>query len=119
VIETKLRTVDVVARCGADEYGLILPETGQTGASVAAERLRSGIAGIAWANHPLTACFGVAVLTPDVSSPEELAARAADALRCAKSLGANSIVNHAEMPQSVVKKTRMPRVKKIETSVGN
>ena len=77
LIKSKIRTVDVLARLGADEYAVILPETGEAGARVAAERLRAGIAGVTPAGQPpLSACVGAALLTPDMAGAAALVARA-------------------------------------------
>lgn len=100
-IQSKIRTVDVLARLGADEYALILPETGDAGARIAAERLRAGLAGTGSDGlPPLTACFGVAQLTPDISDAEVFVIRALEALQSAKSSGANSVVHYQDLPES-------------------
>jgi diguanylate cyclase (GGDEF)-like protein/PAS domain S-box-containing protein len=101
VIKSKIRTVDVLARFGADEYAIILPETGEAGARVAAERMRTGIAGISSNGlPPLTACFGVVQLTPAVSGADALITCALDALKNARSCGANTVVHHQDLPEN-------------------
>jgi len=94
VIKTKIRTIDVLARLGADEYAVILPETGEAGARVAANRLRAGIAGITLPGQPpLSACLGVALLTPEIADAAMFVTRAQDALAEAQSLGAGRIAH--------------------------
>jgi diguanylate cyclase (GGDEF)-like protein len=46
-IRDNLRTTDIVARYGGDEFMCLLPETGSDGAGVVAERIRKRIAGTA------------------------------------------------------------------------
>jgi diguanylate cyclase (GGDEF)-like protein/PAS domain S-box-containing protein len=102
VIKSKMRTVDVIARLGADDYAVILPETGEAGARIASERLRAGLAEAGGQNSQ-TACFGVVQLSPDISGPEELVCRALAALTCAQSCGANTVVHYQDMPQKAHK----------------
>lgn len=94
VIKTKIRTIDVLARLGADEYAVILPETGDAGARVAADRLRAGIAGITISGQPpLSACLGIALLTPEIADAAMFVTRAQDALAEAQSLGIGSVAH--------------------------
>ncbi|MGI4792367.1 MAG: sensor domain-containing diguanylate cyclase [Janthinobacterium lividum] len=100
-IKSKIRTVDVVARLGADEYAIILPETGEAGARVAAERLRAGVAATSSSGQPpLTACFGVTQLTPEVSGAEALVNRALEALESARFSGSNTVMHYQDMPEN-------------------
>lgn len=92
-----VRTVDVVARYGGEEFVLILPETSTEGARVFGERLRERIAehrfdlGTEPIFH-LTCSVGVATFpSPRVASPEDLFARADEALYRAKSGGRNQV----------------------------
>ncbi len=97
LVKSKIRSVDIVARIGADEFAVILPETGQTGARMAAERIRAGIAGIGREELALSACVGVAVLTPETANSEMLLQHALEALSKAKSRGADCLVQHGEV----------------------
>ena len=97
IIRTKIRSVDSIARLGADEYALILPETGEAGTRIAAERLRAGLAA-AGGKAAQTACFGAVQLTPDVPGIEELIGRAAAALAGARAAGPNTVVHYQDMP---------------------
>jgi len=96
LLESKVRTVDMVARLGADEFAVILPETGQVGARTAAERIRSGILGLEAGEASLTACVGVAIVTPDMANAEMLLERGLEALREARSLGKDRVVQYGE-----------------------
>ena len=92
-----VRTIDVVARYGGEEFVLLLPETGTEGAVVFAERLRERVSEHDFAldnagNNHLTCSIGVATFpSPNVSSTEDLFARADEALYRAKSGGRNQV----------------------------
>ena len=96
LINSKMRTVDVIARLSGDEFAVILPETGQAGARMAAERILAGIAGIGLGDQSLTACLGVSVLSPETLNTEMFLQQGLAALREAKSRGADCIVQHGE-----------------------
>ena len=96
LINSKMRTVDVIARLSGDEFAVILPETGQAGARMAAERILAGIAGIGLGDQSLTACLGVSVLSPETLNTEMFLQQGLAALHEAKSRGADCIVQHGE-----------------------
>lgn len=91
------RAADVAARYGGEEFVLLLPETSREGAFVFAERLRERIASEPFeveTGHVvhLTASIGAATFpSPRVESPEDLLARADEALYRAKSNGRNQV----------------------------
>jgi diguanylate cyclase (GGDEF)-like protein len=87
VIREETRDIDFVVRYGGEEFLIILPETGLTEASQAAERLRKTIAERAG----VTASFGVAAFTPGIGGKEELIVRADAALYQAKQNGRNRV----------------------------
>jgi diguanylate cyclase (GGDEF)-like protein len=90
-----LRTVDVFGRYGGEEFLLVLPDTGLSGARVAAERVRSGIEGAGFPQVPgeqrVTATVGVACLRED-ETIEDLLGRADRALYDGKAAGRNRVV---------------------------
>lgn len=83
VIRGSARETDIVARFGGDEFALILPDTGPTGALAVGERIRERIArhrflaGEGLDIH-ITASVGVATL-PDVAVAADELVQAADA----------------------------------------
>ncbi|KQM65575.1 diguanylate cyclase [Sphingomonas sp. Leaf17] len=89
-----LRPIDVFGRIGGEEFAILLPETGADEAMLVAERMRRAIA-----DHPMrlpagdrihvTASFGVAALTPAVSTVTAWLERADTMLYAAKSAGRN------------------------------
>lgn len=94
-----LRISDILARYGGEEFAVILPETGDKGAFVLAERLRRGIEQlqIVAEGNPLsvTVSLGVATWTPkrrDIGKAE-LVAAADGALYRSKKNGRNRTTN--------------------------
>ena len=92
-----VRTIDVVARYGGEEFIVILPETSPEGAAVFAERLRKLVAEQVFEageerKFHLTCSIGVATFPSSrTASPEDLFARADEALYRAKSGGRNQV----------------------------
>jgi two-component system cell cycle response regulator len=96
LLEDAIRTVDIVARYGGEEFLIILPETGQKGARVFAERLRDRIASHDFAVGGrvirLTVSVGLATFpSPHISSADDFVARADEALYRAKADGRNQV----------------------------
>jgi diguanylate cyclase (GGDEF)-like protein len=91
-----VRTVDIVARYGGEEFVVILPETALEGAEVFGERLRERISGREFlagdGKIRLTVSVGIATFpTQDVSTADELFARADSAMYRAKDSGRNQV----------------------------
>jgi two-component system, chemotaxis family, response regulator WspR len=90
------RPGDFIARYGGEEFVVILPRTDAKGAAVIAEQLRANVeakhiphAFSSAANH-VSISLGIATMQPVASSkPEELLARADEALYKAKEAGRN------------------------------
>jgi two-component system, cell cycle response regulator len=93
VLAAELRTEDLAARWGGEEFLILLPDVPADGAATTAERLRSAVA--AEPSSPavpgVTASFGWATWN-GVESVEALVARADDALYAAKDAGRNRVV---------------------------
>lgn len=90
-----VRRVDVVARYGGDEFGVILPETDLHSALRLAQRLRERVVERSLTLDDkigrLTVSLGVAALSPDIEKPQDLLARADQALYQAKATGRNRV----------------------------
>ena len=86
-----LRSSDLVARFGGEEFLAILPETNPTGAELVAERLRSAVARIKDLPASVTVSIGIAACNQD-ETVESLVARADKALYRAKAAGRNRVM---------------------------
>ncbi len=92
VLLAAVRTDDVVARLGGEEFAAILPRAPAAEASRLAERLRSSIeqAGLGRADAPLTVSIGVCSARPE-DTADDLLRRADAALYRAKDEGKNRV----------------------------
>ena len=95
-----VRSVDLVARLGGEEFAVVMPETGLAVAATVAERLRRAVAGEPFHWRAGGRCLRVTVsigataaITGD--DRDRLLKRADDALYEAKSAGRNRVVVHA------------------------
>jgi diguanylate cyclase (GGDEF)-like protein len=92
LIRSTLRASDVPARYGGDEFAVILPETGPTAANVVAERMLAAFQTRPYESEgrggvPIAASIGIAGLTRDGRSAQELIAAADAALYRVKNAG--------------------------------
>ena len=96
LVRERARKVDVVARYGGEEFALILPEIELKGAQSFAEKLRILVEATPFnfegRKIPVTISVGVADLTPDVATYDDLIKRADARLYKAKSSGRNRVV---------------------------
>jgi diguanylate cyclase (GGDEF)-like protein len=90
------RTQDMFGRLGGEEFGLLLPETNLQQAFIVGERIQS-----IWAQTPVnldgelihsTVSIGVAEVSPDDKSFDDLLRRADKMLYKAKGTGRNKVV---------------------------
>ncbi len=95
----QVRSVDLVARLGGEEFVAVMPETNLAGAAVVAERLRLAVAQEPFVVQgtgeklPVTISIGVAATDDGGDSVETLLKRADDALYRAKNTGRNRVVS--------------------------
>jgi diguanylate cyclase (GGDEF)-like protein len=79
-VRKRLRKTDVLGRLGGDEFGLLLPETGQEAAQVVVKKIRDGIlSAMQLRKLPVTASLGV-VTCQGVPKSAEILIKAADDL---------------------------------------
>jgi diguanylate cyclase (GGDEF)-like protein len=90
-----LRTTDILARYGGDEFVCLLPETGADGAAIVAERIRARVAGTPLAAGSQTistsVSIGVATYREHGGDFDALAKSADHALYAAKAQGRNRV----------------------------
>jgi two-component system cell cycle response regulator len=94
-----VRSVDLVARLGGEEFLVVMPETNLSAAIVVAERLRQAVAKEPFLLHstgeqvPVTISVGVAVAADTGDTVEGLLKRADEALYVAKNHGRNRVIS--------------------------
>ena len=92
---------DFSARYGGEEFCVVLPETGQDGAGVIAERIRSRIESIELyiekEKVPITISIGLVTLIPNNTNSDQLLEFADEALYAAKSKGRNCVSTHPKL----------------------
>lgn len=97
LLKESVRSCDVVARYGGDEFAIILAETSKVDALNIADRLRSLVEETGFErddilpHKTLTTSIGVASYPTDAREKTELVAKADQALYEAKTLGGNSV----------------------------
>lgn len=98
-----LRTTDLLARIGGDEFAVLMPETTIRGAENVAEKLRRALSAFSERLGPevpnLSFCGGISVLHPDDESLEALLQRADEAQYLAKATGKAKVQTEEDMHQ--------------------
>jgi len=96
ILRNTLRSHDLPARIGGEEFAVLLPHTDLAGALALAERIRRAVANYCRVPmHPelrMTVSIGVSELLPDDPTPEAALVRADAALYLAKQEGRNRVV---------------------------
>src|ERR1051326_1838989 len=96
LLSDAVRSIDIVARFGGEEFVVILPQTGPEGGMVFAERLRHRIAeqefDVPGRELRLTVSIGLATFpAAGTTTADDLLARADEALYRAKTEGRNQV----------------------------
>jgi diguanylate cyclase len=97
ILRKVLRPADVACRYGGDEFSVLVPETGMTGAAIAAARIREALERLVIASNPgvhCTASLGISEIGPTVANPLEAIDQADQALYRAKEAGRNRLHLH-------------------------
>jgi two-component system, cell cycle response regulator len=95
LVKNNIREIDLPARCGGDEFGVVLPYADQLEAGQIVERLQNAL--VQWGARegkplglePITFRLGVASYPDDGTNAEELIQKADEALTRAKKEGKN------------------------------
>jgi len=95
ILSDGLRDSDVLARIGGEEFVLLLPDTPKANTEYVAERMRKQLAGTTIQHEALaltiTASFGVAAISEEDETLEQMLARADLAMYEAKNTGRNQV----------------------------
>ena len=98
ILSTSVRTVDLTARIGGEEFIVMLPQTALDGGQMLAERLRSKVERFSFGKEgePVraTISIGVATLSEDVRDAQALLDRTDRAMYQAKLAGKNRVFVH-------------------------
>jgi diguanylate cyclase (GGDEF)-like protein len=97
-----LRKSDIFGRLGGEEFAVSLPNTSLDGAKMAAEKMRESIDNLEFYTKKnekvkLTISIGIAMLSYDDNSLEDVLQKADEALYRAKNTGRNKVVSHDEL----------------------
>jgi diguanylate cyclase (GGDEF)-like protein len=88
ILTSTNRRIDLAARVGGEEFAVLLPDSDERGAHVAAERMRRAIReGFADDSMPLTISFGIATFPTHGDNTDDLMESADQALYTAKEIG--------------------------------
>ena len=100
-IKSQLRTTDVLARYGGDEFVVLLPDAGPGGTHDVAERIRESIARrpleLRDRSVPITVSIGLASYPDDGHGMETIMRRADEAMYRAKAGGRNRVVSFSDL----------------------
>ncbi|WP_395621167.1 GGDEF domain-containing protein [Dokdonella sp.] len=101
LVREMLRSSDVVARIGGEEFVVLLPDTDQASAAVLAERIRQHLHATEFTVSgwpvPLRVSIGVGSIGPEVSNLESLLREADHAMYEAKRTGRDRVVLAADL----------------------
>jgi two-component system cell cycle response regulator len=95
-VRARIRSEDCFARCGGEEFAVVLPDTDLAAARTLAQRVRQLVAAAPFeadgASIWVTVSMGVAALTSDLRDPERFLAAADERLYQAKTGGRDRVV---------------------------
>jgi diguanylate cyclase (GGDEF)-like protein len=100
ILSESSREIDIVAKYGGDEFGILLPGTTGDGAIVYGERVLDGVRNYMFDGQTkglLTCSIGISVYPDDAANVEKIIDRADTALYKAKSDGKDSIRTYSSL----------------------
>ena len=93
---THSRTGDLAVRYGGEEFVLVCPHSDLCGSLKLAERIRTRVQELRGDFPAITLSAGVAQMTPEMSTPEQLLRAADQALLAAKRQGRNRVITASD-----------------------
>lgn len=96
LLQSALRSHDLLFRYGGEEFAAILPNTTLKGAFVIGERFRRAVQRAAWKKRDITVSIGAVSMRENVKSPNDLLKGADYALYHAKQHGRNRVSTAAD-----------------------
>jgi diguanylate cyclase (GGDEF)-like protein len=113
ILRSTNRRIDLAARVGGEEFAVLLPDSDERGAHVAAERMRRAIReGFADDPVPLTISFGIASFPMHGEDTDDLMESADQALYTAKEIGRDcSVIFSPESADGVAGHARRRRAR--------
>jgi diguanylate cyclase (GGDEF)-like protein len=113
ILRSTNRRIDLAARVGGEEFAVLLPDSDERGAHVAAERMRRAIReGFADDPVPLTISFGIASFPMHGENTDDLMESADQALYTAKEIGRDcSVIFSSESADGVAGHARRRRAR--------
>jgi diguanylate cyclase (GGDEF)-like protein len=113
ILRSTNRRIDLAARVGGEEFAVLLPDSDERGAHVAAERMRRAIReGFADDPVPLTISFGIASFPMHGETTDDLMESADQALYTAKEIGRDcSVIFAPESADGVAGHARRRRAR--------
>ncbi len=96
-LKEQLRSTDLLARIGGEEFVILLEETDEAGGLALANRLIHAVRGYPWPLAPVTLSIGLSTLGPATPDANRLLTLADEALYAAKSAGRDRIITYSEI----------------------
>ena len=91
ILKETLRAADVAARYGGEEFAVLLPQTTSSEAAAIAERIRQRIERTEFPKRKVTVSIGIASVSAEIESADEIVNAADNALYDAKNQGRNNV----------------------------
>ncbi len=118
VLRGCVRSTDILARIGGEEFAIMLPSTAAEDAERLAQRIRQDLRRAAFESAPLTVSIGISSLNPTTRNMARLLSRADDAMYEAKRSGKNRVVLHKAHIEKLITSLRKSSPEYLEMVAG-